>query len=66
MRGLILKAVTSPQFAVRLDAAGATPQLQRIAPDLQSQLRDFYATGLPGRQVTVAAAPAAKTSPSRD
>ena len=56
-RALILEAVSSRQFAVRLDAAGAMPDSQPVSQDLQSRLHDVYATALPGREVTVAAIP---------
>jgi signal transduction histidine kinase len=59
MRRLILQAVSSPQFIVRLDAAGMTPDPQPGLQDTQARLRDFYANALPGRDVSVTPAPAA-------
>ncbi|WP_454633144.1 ATP-binding protein [Bradyrhizobium cenepequi] len=59
MRRLILDAVSSPQFAVRLDAVGVTPEPRPGSQDTHAQLRDVYANALPGREVSVAPAPAA-------
>jgi signal transduction histidine kinase len=62
-RGRVLEAISSPQFIVRVDAAGtvpASPGSQRVPQQLQSQLRDVYSTALPGRDVSVEATPAAR------
>lgn len=59
MRGLILQAVSSPQFAVRLGAVGAMAAPQPDEKDTQARLREFYANALPGRDVSVAPASAA-------
>ncbi|MCA6111672.1 sensor histidine kinase [Bradyrhizobium cenepequi] len=58
-RRLILQAVSSPQFAVRLDASGATLDPQPGSQDTHVRLRELYANALPGRDVSVAPAPAA-------
>jgi len=61
MRSVLLGAVSSPQFAVRVEAAGATPALppQRVQRNQQAALEDMYAAALPGREVTVAPTTAA-------
>lgn len=54
MRGVLLAAVSSPQFAVRVEAAGAAPaQPPRVARNQQARLDEIYSTALPGREVTV-------------
>jgi signal transduction histidine kinase len=61
MRGVLLDAVSSPQFAVRVEAAGAASVLpsQRVLRNQQARLDDVYSTALPGREVTVAPTTAA-------
>jgi signal transduction histidine kinase len=61
MRGVLLDAVSSPHFAVRVEAAGATSVLpsQRVLRNQQAGLDDMYSAALPGREVTVAPATAA-------
>lgn len=61
-RGLLLEAVSSPQFVVRVDSPGpgaASPAPQRVSKELQSNLHDMYSTALPAREVIVTAAPVA-------
>ena len=60
-RGVLLEAVSSPQFAVRVEAAGATPvqPAQRPPRNQQIRLDDIYSAALPGREVTVAPTTAA-------
>jgi signal transduction histidine kinase len=54
MRGVLLAAVSSPQFAVRVEAAGAAPaQPPRVARNQQARLDEIYSTALPGREVAV-------------
>ncbi|MCA1452904.1 HAMP domain-containing protein [Bradyrhizobium sp. BRP22] len=59
MRRLILDAVSSPQFAVRLDAVGVTPEPRPVSQEMHARLRELYADALPGREVSVTPAPAA-------
>jgi signal transduction histidine kinase len=56
MRGVLLDAVSSPQFAVRVEAAGTTSVLpsQRALRNRQARLNEVYSAALPGREVTVA------------
>ncbi len=54
MRRTLLAAVSSPQFAVRVEAAGAPGVLPpRIARPRQAWLDEIYSAALPGREVTV-------------
>lgn len=54
MRPTLLAAVSSPQFAVRVEAAGAPGVLPpRVARPRQARLDEIYSTALPGRDVTV-------------
>ena len=55
-RDLLLAAVSSPQFSVRVEAAGATPvPSPRIRRNQQARLDEIYSAALPGREVTIAA-----------
>jgi signal transduction histidine kinase len=59
-RDLLLAAVSSPQFSVRVEAAGATPvPSPRIRRNQQARLDEIYSAALPGREVTIAATTAA-------
>ena len=58
-RGLVLEAISSPQFVVRLASAG---QLQGAEVQLPA-LREAYAPALAGRAVEVTAAGATSSSP---
>ena len=58
-RGLVLEAISSPQFVVRLASAG---QLQGAEVQLPA-LREAYAPALAGRAVGVTAAGATSSSP---
>jgi signal transduction histidine kinase len=54
MRSVLLAAVSSPQFAVRVEAAGATPAPPpRVLRNQQARLDEIYSSALPGREVTV-------------
>lgn len=54
MRHTLLAAVSSPQFAVRVEAAGAVAVLApRVARPQQAWLEDIYSNALPGREVAV-------------
>jgi signal transduction histidine kinase len=54
MRGVLLEAVSSPQFAVRVEAFGATKVLPpRVLRNQQARLDEIYSAALPGREVTV-------------
>ena len=54
MRRTVLAAVSSPQFAVRVEAAGAVAVLPpRPVRPQQARLDEIYSTALPGREVTV-------------
>lgn len=54
MRRALLVAVSSPQFAVRVEAAGGAPApAPRAARNQQARLDEIYSTALPGRDVTV-------------
>ena len=53
-RHTLLAAVSSPQFAVRVEAAGAVAVLPPRTVHLQqARLDEIYSTALPGREVTV-------------
>jgi signal transduction histidine kinase len=54
MRRTLLAAVSSPQFAVRVDATGVAPAPEsRIVRNQQARLDEMYSSALPGRDVTV-------------
>jgi signal transduction histidine kinase len=53
MRSTLLAAVSSPQFAVRVEAAGAAPAAPRVVRHQQARLDEIYSTAFPGREVTV-------------
>jgi signal transduction histidine kinase len=54
MRHTILAAVSSPQFTVRVEAAGAAPAPPpRLLRSQQARLDEIYSSALPGREVTV-------------
>jgi len=54
MRAALLDAVSSPQFSVRVEAAGVTPPLPPpVQRNQQARLDEIYSTALPGREVTV-------------
>jgi signal transduction histidine kinase len=55
MRQSLLKALSSPQFDVRIDTAAVTSGRPIVSPVVQAQLQDTYAAALSGREVTVAA-----------
>lgn len=53
-RSLLLEAVASPQFSVRVEAAGAMPvPPPRLQRNQQARLDEIYSAALPGREVTV-------------
>ncbi|MCK1638110.1 MULTISPECIES: ATP-binding protein [unclassified Bradyrhizobium] len=54
----VLGAISSPQFAVRIEPAAAAAG-QPVSNDLRPELREMYAAALSGREVTVAASSAA-------
>jgi signal transduction histidine kinase len=56
-RGRVLEAVSSPQFAVRIEPAGTPGGSADGTSQRQIPPRDAYATALSGRAVEIAAAP---------
>jgi signal transduction histidine kinase len=59
MRRVLLDAVSSRQFAVRVEVAGAPALPPRVLRNQQARLDELYSTALPGREVTVAPTTAA-------
>jgi signal transduction histidine kinase len=59
MRRVLLDAVSSRQFAVRVEVAGAPAPPPRVLRNQQARLDELYSAALPGREVTVAPTTAA-------